>query len=176
MGIWRGWKDFGSVMFDFAQGHLCFHVLMFLLSIKRHLAGERICRYDFPFLRLKAPLDLQGQTSPSVIVYCTRPVENFFPIMHLIVWATMGHDARRHDDQAALFYYLWLFLKRRMKTRASSRNATSAHWIYRQTEVLIWIGLTMTFSLKSQYWWSMFFEHRRSCMHFIGVCQSIITW
>lgn len=42
-------NDVSSVMFDVAQGHLCFHVLMFLLSIKRHLAGGRSCRYDFPF-------------------------------------------------------------------------------------------------------------------------------
>lgn len=46
-----GERDFGSVVFDVAQGHLCFHVLMFLLWIERRLAGLEgfVDIYDFPF-------------------------------------------------------------------------------------------------------------------------------
>lgn len=42
--------------------------------------------------------------------------------------------------------YLWLLLKRWMKTRASSRDCDVCALNF--TECLIWIGLTMTFSLK----------------------------
>lgn len=94
--------------------------------------------------------------------------------MHLRVWATMGRDARRHDDQAA-FIIFDCYWKRWLKTRASGRNAAPVHWIS-WLRIRSGIGLTMTFSLKSQHWWGTFSEHRRSCMHFIGVCQSIITW
>lgn len=38
------------------------------------------------------------------------------------------------------------------------------------SDCLIWIGLYHSTGGV------MFSEHRRSCMHFIGVCQSIITW
>lgn len=46
-----GERDFGCVVFDVAQGHLCFHVLMFLPWIERRSAGLEgfVDIDDFPF-------------------------------------------------------------------------------------------------------------------------------
>lgn len=94
------------------------------------------------FLEADGSAGLTGSKFPSFIVYCTRSVENVFPVMHLVVWATMRHDARRRDDQAPLFFFSFLSLcnwKRWMKTRASSRDVCALNL---PTEYLIWIGLT----------------------------------
>lgn len=96
-----------------------------------------------------APLDLQGQLSPSVIVYCTCSVENVFSIMHLIVWATVGHDARRYDDQATLFFKIVFDSYWKDEWKLEPAVVSDLCALILLTEYLTWIGLTMMFGLKS---------------------------
>lgn len=122
----------------------------------------------FFFLKADGSTGLTGSNVP--IRHC---------ILHSSCWKRLSNHASyclSHNGtwcqttwwpSSTFFYYIWLLLKRWMKTRASSRNSMSVQNL--PTEYLIWIGLTVTFSLKTLYWWNMFSEHRRSCMHFIGV-------
>lgn len=85
------------------------------------------------------------------------------------------------DDVMTKQHFFFLFLiifdcywKDERKLEPAVVIAMSVHWILPSVwseSALRWHSVW-----KSQHWWSMFSEHRRSCMHFIGVCQSIITW
>ena len=156
-------------MFDVAQGHLCFHVLMFLLSTKRHLAGERICTYDFPFWRLHWTNRVKRR--PSVTLYCTRPVEKVPPAPPLF--------ARRRDHRAALFLFFSPFL---FLLKVTFDCHWGDEWTPRSlcTEPDRALDPNRPYDdvnsrKKSRQWWSWVSEHRWSCMHFIGVRQSVIT-
>lgn len=165
LGIWRGWKDFGSVMFDFAQGHLCFHVLMFLLSIKRHLAGVWICRYDFFYLKADGSTGLTGSNVP--IHRC---------ILHSFCRKRLFNHASycvRHNGKwwqttwwpsSTFYYYLWLLLKRWRKTKPAVVNATSAHWIYRLS---IWS--------ESALRWHSVWNHRTDWTCFLNTVDHACT-
>lgn len=160
-------------MFDVAQGHLCFHVLMFLLSTKRHLAGERICTYDFPFWRLHWTYRVKRR--PSVTLYCTGPVENVPPVPPLFVSGHMGTWCQTTWWPSSTFFPFLFFFK----------VIFDCHWKDEWTLSSLCTEPDRAFdpnrpyddvnSQKSQQWWSLVSEHRWSCMHFIGVRQSVIT-
>lgn len=135
MGIWGGWKDFGSVTCDLAQGHVCFHVLMFLLLMNRNFAGEWICRYEFPFQWLTASLDLQGRTPPSLIcilhLSCRKCPSNH---------PYLSRASMTWRPSSTLFFFKLSFLfKKRMNGKLCGRevDVRTLNW----TQCSIWISL-----------------------------------